>query len=162
MNLKMLKTIAIIGMVISINGLQAQEANITSAGNASGSEGTVSYSVGQVFYTTNSGTNGSVSSGVQQPFEISVIIGVSEMVGINLICSAYPNPTTDFLTLKIENFDNSNLSFQLIDINGNLLENKKIIVSETSIIMSNLVPAIYFLNVIENGKVLKIFKIIKK
>lgn len=49
--------------------LQAQEVILTSGGNASGSGGTVSYSIGQTFYTTYTGANGSASHGVQHPYE---------------------------------------------------------------------------------------------
>lgn len=55
--------------LLSLTGLQSQEAILTSGGNASGSGGTVSYSIGQTFYTTYMGANGSVSHGVQHPFE---------------------------------------------------------------------------------------------
>ena len=63
--------------------------------------------------------------------------------------------------MKIENNDNENIMYQLYDINGKLVENKKIKDNETSINMSNLVPATYFLKVMESNKELKIFKIIK-
>ena len=86
--------------------LQAQETVTTAGGEASGSGGTASYTVGQVFYTTQTGTNGNtVAQGVQQPFEISVVTGIPEAKGINLSVSAYPNPATDYLTVKVENYD---------------------------------------------------------
>ena len=113
-------------------------------------------------YTTNTGTNGSIAQGVQQPFEISVVTGLEEAKGINLIVSAYPNPTTDHLTVKVDNYQDSNLSFQIYDMNGKLLEIKKITGNETSIVMSTLIPATYFLKVIQNNKEVKVFKIIKK
>jgi len=124
----------------------------------------VSYTVGQVVYTTNTGTNGSVAQGVQQPFEISVVTGIEEAKGITLQCSAYPNPTTDFLTLKVDastSLSIQSMEYQLFDINGKLLENKKVEDDETSIVMSNLVPATYFLKIIQNNKEIKTFKIIK-
>ncbi len=144
-----------------IIGLQAQESVNTIGGNASGSEGSVSYSVGQVVYQTHTGTNGSTAQGVQQPFEISAITGVEEAKGINLMVSAYPNPTADYITLKIEGFEISDLSFQLYEINGKHLEIKKIEGEETSIIMNNLAPGTYFLKVIHEHKEIKAFKIIK-
>ena len=146
---------------LGLTGLQAQNAVPATGGNASGSGGTVAYSVGQVVYTTNTATNGSVVQGVQQPFEISVVTGIEEAKGINLAVSAYPNPTTDFLNLKVENYDNTNLSYQLFDISGKLLESKKITGNQTSIVMSNLVPATYFVKVTESNKEVKTFKIIK-
>jgi hypothetical protein len=47
----------------------SQESLSTSGGEANGTGGTVSYSIGQVFYSTYSGSNGTLSEGVQQPFE---------------------------------------------------------------------------------------------
>jgi hypothetical protein len=142
-------------------GLQAQQVVTTSGDNASGSGGTASYTVGQIVYTTNTGTNGSAAQGVQQPFEISVVTGIEEALGISLEIMVYPNPTTDFLTLSVDNFEASNLSYYLYDINGRLLETKKLEGKQTSIAMSNLVPATYFLKVSEGSKELRTFKIIK-
>ena len=118
-------------------------------------------SVGQVVYKTDTGTNGSVAQGVQQPFEISVITGIKQANGINLNCTAYPNPTSDYLVLKVENYDKINLSYQLFDMNGKLLENTKMTDNEIGIEMTNLVPATYFVKVTEGNKEIKTFKIIK-
>ena len=155
---KRLKLSAVLLLGLGLTGLQAQETIPATGGNASGSGGTVSYSVGQVVYTTNTGTNGSVAQGVQQPFEISVVTGI-EQTAINLAISAYPNPTTDFLLLKVESEKLKDLSYQLYDLNGKLLQNKKIEGNETSIVMSNLVPATYFVKVTEGNKEVKTFKI---
>ncbi|MDD2386726.1 MAG: T9SS type A sorting domain-containing protein, partial [Bacteroidales bacterium] len=137
---------------LSLSTVQAQESVNATGSNASGGGGSASYSVGQVVYTTNTGTNGSVAQGVQQPFEISVVTGLEEAKGINLSVSAYPNPTTDYLTLEVKDFELSNLHFQLYDINGKLLQNEKITSDQTSIVMSNLVPATYFVKVIESNR----------
>jgi hypothetical protein len=48
---------------------QSQEAIPVSAGAAAGAGGSISYTVGQVFYTTYTASTGSVSQGVQHPFE---------------------------------------------------------------------------------------------
>ena len=158
---KRLKLSALLFLGLGLTGLQAQTSVNATGGNASGGGGSASYSVGQVVYTTNTGTNGSVAQGVQQPFEISVVTGLEQAKGINLSVSAYPNPTTDYLTLSIGEFDISNLSYQLYDMNGKLLQNAKITGNQTSIVMSNLVPANYFLRVIHGNKEVKTFKIIK-
>ena len=162
MKYKKLKFSALLLLGLGLTGLQAQESVNATGGNASGSGGTVAYSVGQVVYTTNTGANGSVAQGVQQPFEISVVLAIEEAQGINLSVSAYPNPTTDYLTLEVNEFELSNLNFQLYDISGKLLQNEKITGNQTSIVMSNLVPATYFVKVTESNKEVKTFKIIKK
>lgn len=158
---KRLKLSAVLLLGLGLTGLQAQTSVNATGSNASGSGGSVSYSVGQVVYTTNTGTNGTVAQGVQQPYEISVVTGIEEAKGINLSVTAYPNPTTDYLTLSIAEFEISNLSYQLYDMNGKLLQNAKITGNQTSIAMSNLVPATYFVKVLQESKVVKTFKIIK-
>jgi len=161
MNLKKLKLCLVFLIALGLKGLQAQEAIPTSGSNASGSGGTVSYTVGQMVYTINTDVTGSVAQGVQQAYEISVVNGIEDANEINLLFKAYPNPTSDFLTLNIENYDNTDLSYQLYDMSGKLLENKKIIGNETKIILINRVAAIYFLKVVDNQKEIKTFKIIK-
>ena len=139
---------------------QAQQATTATGGDASGSGGTVAYSVGQIVYTTNIGTTGSVAQGVQQPFEISVVLGIDNNA-INLEVTAYPNPTTNYLTLNICKTALSTLNFQLYDIIGKLIESKKIKSSIETIDMENLPTATYFLKVADNNKEVKTFKIIK-
>lgn len=156
-----LKLSAILLLGLGLTGLQAQENVNVTGGNATGSGGSASYSVGQVVYTTNTGTNGSVAQGVQQPFEISEVTGLEDTKGINLSVSAYPNPTIDNLTLEVKHFDLSILSFQLFDMQGKLLQTQKITGNQTSIDMSDLVPATYFVKVSQGMKEVKTFKIIK-
>lgn len=158
---KKLKLSAVLLLGLGLTGLQAQESVNATGGNASGSGGSASYSVGQVVYTTNTGTNGSVAQGVQQPYEISVVTAIEEAKGINLSVSAYPNPTTDYLTLEVKDFELSTLYFQLYDMNGKLLQSEKITGNQTSIVMSNLVPATYFVKVTQGNKEVKTFKITK-
>ena len=144
----------------SLSTVQAQESVNATGGDASGSGGSASYSVGQVVYTTNTGTTGSVAQGVQQPYEIYVVTGIEAAKGINLTVSAYPNPTTDYLTLEVNAFELSTLNFQLYDMQGRLLQSDKITGTQTRISMGGLVPATYFVKVTEGKKEVKTFKII--
>jgi hypothetical protein len=159
---KKAKLSSILMLCIGLSGLHAQNAIPTSGGNASGSGGSVSYSVGQVVYTTNTGTNGSSAQGVQQPYEISIVTGIEETLDISLEIMVYPNPATDYIKLNIKNYDVQNLRYQLYDINARLLQDNKIGGNETDIVISNYMSATYFLKVTDNNKVIKTFKIIKK
>ena len=150
---------ALLFLGLRLTAMNAQKSIPASGGEATGNEGSVSYTVGQVVYTTNTGTNGAMAQGVQQPYEISVVAGIADANGINLILSAYPNPATEYIMLKADKTEN--LTYQLYDINGKLLENKKIESNETNIVMSNFVNAIYFLKISDNNKEVKTFKIIK-
>lgn len=153
-------TASAVFLLLDLGGLYAQEAVPSTGGEGSGTGGTVSYSVGQVVYTTNTGTNGSVAQGVQQNYDISIKTGL-DAKGINLEYTTYPNPITDNITLKVENHENRDLSYLLYNMNGKLLESKKLTGNKTTITMGNLVPAIYFLIIIDYQKVIKTFKIIK-
>lgn len=144
-----------------IISLQAQDAKLSSGGEAVGTGGSVSYSVGQVVYTTQSGTNGSVVQGVQQAFEISVVQGIKERKDISLGCIAYPNPTTDYLNLKIGNTSKS-MSYELSDISGKQISKAELKNDKTIIKMNQLMPAIYFVKVFDDNQIIKTFKIVKK
>ncbi len=153
------KTITSIAfLLLGLGGLHAQETVTTTGGEATGTGGTASYSVGQVVYTTATGTNGSVAQGVQQPYEISTTLGINE-TAINLEMNVYPNPTTNYLTLKVEKTEG--LTFQLYNLQGKVITNKKVNSATTTVAMENLPTATYFLNVVKNKQIVKTFKIIK-
>ena len=146
---------------LGIMALHAQVVIPVSGGNGTGTGGSVSYTVGQVVYTTVVGTNGSVEQGIQQPYKISIITGLEGTEKITLQYSAYPNPTTHSVTLKVEDFKTIELTYQLYDLTGKQLENKKVKANETSIDLSDLTEAIYLLKLIDNNREVKIFKIFK-
>ena len=112
-------------------------------------------------FNTHPGTNGSVAEGVQQPYEISVVTGIEEVLGIDLVSSVFPNPTAGFLTLRVDDYLNMDLSYQLFDIGGRLLKNNKVTESETTIDMVRFSAGTYFLKIIDNNRDVKTFKIIK-
>jgi len=165
MKQKAKKLITVIILIFGLTGLQAQETVPAAGGEATGSGGSASYTIGQVVYSVHTGTNGNYSvQGVQQPFEISVVTGIPEAEGIKLSISVYPNPASNFLTLSIYASTTLNihsLYYELCDTNGKLLKSKNISADKTKITINNLAPATYFLKVTDNKGVIKSFKIIK-
>ena len=138
-----------------------QQSIPASGGNSTGSGGTVSYTVGQLFYTTNLGSGGSSLQGVQQPYELWVTTSIEPANDISLFLSAYPNPTNDKLTLRVKNHESLNLSYKLFDANGKLLESNKVTGPETEISVIDRSSAIYFLKVVDSQNEIKTYKIIK-
>ena len=148
--------------IISVFKSYSQESATVSGGSATGTGGSSSYSVGQITYASQTGSGGLITLGVQQPYEI-VTLGNDDFDEINLVMSAYPNPTTDLLHLVITGNQWNNLSYQLFDINGRTLSNlKKITAPETILPMQELQRGTYFLAVNSINKTIKTFKIIKK
>ena len=136
---------------------KAQEAITASGGDATGSGGSSAYSLGQVVYTSNTGTTGSNNQGVQQPYEI-FIVGIRGALSTSL--SIYPNPAGDNLILVTEDFQ-KDLTWKLFNTQGELLEFRKIKAKETQIYTGSLFPATYILNVTEENKIVQSFKVIK-
>jgi len=157
---KKLTLSALILIGLGLTSLKAQQATTSTGNEALGSGGNVAYSVGQVVYTTNTSVTGSVAQGVQQAYEV-FSVGVKENT-INISWSIFPNPTTDNLTLQIKDLNRKKLSYQLLNIQGKLLETKQIIANQAQIIMNSLPSATYFINVIQGNKQIQSFKIIKK
>ncbi len=144
-----------------LSSTMAQESVNVTGGSAISTGGSVNYSIGQVVYTINNGRSGSVAEGIQQPYEISVVSGFQASNGTKILILAYPNPTTDLLTLDVRDFHLSFFTFRLYDLAGRLLKNEQILERKTSINMSNFEPAIYFVKVFQENKEVKTFKIIK-
>ena len=148
-------------LLLGLGGLYAQETVPATGGDATGTGGSSSYTLGQVVYNNNIGSNGSIEQGVQQPYEISIPLGV-DVTEINIELLAYPNPTNNLLTLNIGNYNNENLTYQLYDMQGKLLAIKQIAKSNTVIDMQDLPMSTYLLSVLDNNLLIKTFRIIKK
>lgn len=135
--------------------------NIHATGGEATGTGTVSYSIGQIFYTISDNDNYSSSLGVQQPYEIYELdIPGFEDIILNLL--VYPNPTIDVLHLKTPHYSKFELSYLLHDLNGKQIFSNKIRQKTTEINLKELPTAVYFLNVLEiNEGLVKSYRIIK-
>lgn len=138
----------------------AQESINASGAELSGNTGTISYSIGQVVYQTMETTDASFSEGVQQPYEIYVIDGV-ERSEISVKLTAYPNPTTDAITLTVGDHSMRGLALQIVDMAGQQILTATVTDKNTRIDLSQYAMATYYLTVLENEKPIKTFKIIK-
>lgn len=141
----------------------SQKDNVASGGEALGSGGTVSYSIGQVTYETNSGSDGNLNQGVQQPFEIFVILSNPEFISDLTKITLLPNPAVNTVVLSVSDMNNFvGAIYNLTDITGKIIEKGNINSKDTSLDVSTLPGAYYFLNVFQNNKAIKSFKLLKK
>lgn len=156
----MRKTIILLCFVLSLatSSLFAQQGTVAAGGQATGAGGSVSCSIGQVAYVSATGTGGNVNQGLQQPYEIVDAIGLDANV-LDLSISLYPNPTTDFITLKVNKVEN--LSYQIFDSEGKIISTKGITENETSISFTEYANAIYLVKIFDNQNKSKTFKIFK-
>jgi len=161
MNLK--KSILGVGifLIVGISSINAQQAVLSSGGNATGSGGSATYSIGQTVYNTSTSGSGSVNQGVHQPYEISEITSISENSGIQLKMIVFPNPTADLISMQVDDLQSGILSYQLMDFSGKIIHQDVISENLTQVDMSNLTASTYIIEVFQNEKLIKSFKIIK-
>lgn len=152
---------ALLLLVCSRKNLYAQQGVLSAGGDAVGSKGSVSFSIGQVAFTTLNNLDGTITEGVQQPYEI-ILNGIYDEPWISLECVIYPNPASAFVMLKIDNHEIKNLSYCLYNMNGLVIQENVINGKMTTIPMNDLVSGTYLLTVLENSTEVTFFKIIKK
>lgn len=149
-------------LLIGVNRLSAQNIHETipvSGGEATGSSGSISFTVGQVVYQTYQGTNYSEAQGVQQPYEISIVdIEDGNMPGS---VSVFPNPTDGLLWLIYNNKNGEEFNYQVTDITGKIIFGSSPANREVTINMNELPAGTYFLNICNMSNETKSFKIIK-
>ena len=157
---KVFSTISLI--LLAVMSLSAQSALVGTGGEAAGSGGSVSYSVGQIAVQSNSEGSTSISEGVQQPYEIQTI-GIDNYPGITLNAVVYPNPTQGTVILSIDSFDSfSDTVFaRLYDGNGKQIREIRIADHQTEIGMESLATGTYYLNLFSGKQMLKSFKVVK-
>jgi hypothetical protein len=143
----------------SASQVNAQKALLATGSNAIGGNGSLSYSVGQIDFTTK---GNQVMEGVQQAYEIITLSTVETAGAEKKDILLYPNPFKDFLFVDFTTNDYRNSEFQLFDSSGKLLKQDKIKESKSEFNFSELPSAMYIIRINQNGKNIKTFKIIKK
>ncbi|MBP0903790.1 T9SS type A sorting domain-containing protein [Mariniflexile gromovii] len=157
----MIKNTLVALLLFATHLINSQESLSTTGGETTGSGGSSSYSVGQMVFSTNSGSNGTVTQGVQQSIEL-LTLSNKEFTGLTLKLATYPNPTTDYIILKLEDSDLKDLTYTMYDIQGKAITNGQATQKTTQIRMQHLEMGTYILKVNHSNKELKTFKIIKK
>lgn len=158
--MKKIFTLVPLFLVVNVFAVNAQQTFSASGGNASGSGGTVSFTVGQTMFSNYGSAAGTLEEGVQHAYEIYPV-GTNEGTDPSLVVSVFPNPTEGYLIISIDNLQNDEMSFQLIDINGGTIKKGTINSDQTRIEVANLPPAIYFIQIFQDNQKSKSFKIIK-
>ncbi len=138
----------------------AQQLEVVNSGGKfhENDQGSLTFSIGEVVIETIAQDALYLTQGFcQANLTVTPIPGS----GLDYELLAYPNPTKDFVILKINNNDLSNFNYLLYDVNGRLIRSNKITSNETLIPFSFLAPATYFLKIIDNQIEVKSFQIIK-
>lgn len=154
-------------LLFSLLGLFAmgQSAIVPLGGDAQGSTGSVSYTVGQVVTQTAANSNGSISvaEGVQQPYEIQTV-GVNNYPMISLNALVYPNPTENMAQLELNGFElpADGLQANLFDSKGKLLQRIPVTGDITEFHIGQYATGTYYLELRHGEQHIKTFKVVRK
>jgi len=158
-----MKTVLALIIYLLIFTLPAEsQFSINSGGsNAEQNEGSLSYSVGQVFYSM-SYTQGFYSNeGVEQPREITRITHFNDKLYREINIQVYPNPASNHIFLEIDHERPWEFSYKLINISGTVILEKRIQSTLTEIPIDRLSPSPYLLNIFHNEILYTNYRVIK-
>jgi hypothetical protein len=141
--------------------VNAQNNTVTTGADASNTNGSISYSIGQIDYVSSGNASTFINQGLQQPYEVVTLSG-NEIIDITIYAQVYPNPTVNNLIISIQNYNYENLTYKLFDIRGREIINGNISNSETIVNMEPFACSTYFLKLSKKNKEIKSFKILKK
>ena len=154
-----MRALTLVLFIMSCALLDAQEVVATAGSTLKNENGSISFTMGESVANTLIKGDKAITQGFQQAN--MTVSTISEQKDLDFSISAFPNPTVNLLTLKLDRKDVSGLHYELFDTNGRLLFQKKIGSNETSISFDQLPKGMYVLKVMEGLNELKTFKIIK-
>ena len=138
----------------------AQEVVSTAGDYFKNNTAQLSWTIGEIAIETLTGTGNILTQGFHQTKLIAVAI--DEIPDLGFEIKAYPNPTRDYLILKISKDNLDGMQYKLYDMQGKLLHHKLVDESETEISFKDLAPSTYLIKVIDMNKEIKTFMIVKQ
>ena len=140
--------------------LFAQNNTVSTGGNGTGSGGSIEYSVWQVDYVTSSTNTEIISQGVQQSFEIYITADLKNNESVTF-CEVYPNPSKDFLIVKLTNSISEENTFLMYDENGKLVKSQVLMEDKSFVEIRDVEKGIYFIEISDKSKNTMNYKIVK-
>lgn len=148
-------------LLLAFGTCNAQQAISTSGGNASGSSGSASYTIGQISTYTYSASGVFITEGVQQQYEIIQMATIDNHLQESKV-SLYPNPVDHFIFIDFNQEKYANSNYELYDLQGRLIQSGKLTQQKTQLNMEKLSSSTYVIKIIRDNETIKTFKIIKK
>jgi len=139
--------------------LSAQQDVVSSGGSATGATGSISFSIGQVVYSNEINTTGSINQGVQQPYEITPIF-VNEPWR-EFAVELYPNPTRNNLLIEMPDFI-PGLNLRVFNLQGLLIEDRPILTKQTTLNAEPWAASTYIVKISDDFGHFSEYKLIKQ
>jgi hypothetical protein len=141
--------------------LSGQQAILPSGGDYTASSGSVSFSVGQVFFSSDTTAEGSLHEGVQHAFEWYPVSVADESLVAGV--QVFPNPTAGWITIELDkNKSREHITCLISDAYGKTVQNTLLDAESVRIDMQHVPPGWYLVQIVQNQKAIQTFKIIKQ
>ena len=151
-----------VGLGFALLGANAQTASPELVSSSGDSFNNTSYqldwSIGECITQTQSAGDYVITQGFHQN---SYVITSVEDLRADINMSVYPNPTSDFISLKVESSKVEDLQYTITDFSGKVLQTENFAGDIEQINFTNYAVGTYFISVTENNQLIKSFKIIK-
>ena len=157
-----MKNIVVLGILLGITILsaRAQEVVSTSGNTYKNNTGSISFTVGECIIETNMIAGAKLTQGFHQTkLTVATIV---ESLESSIEVSAFPNPATEFVRLKVITDHQERLKYSLYDVQGVLIRQADLLDKETDVPFGQLKPSMYFIKIHSSKKEIKVFKIIKE
>lgn len=146
-----------------IGNVKSQSLTLSGGKSESSSGGSVSSSIGLSPATATGNGSYTVSSGSQQPYEISMHLSVVDIKDKNIDIKIYPNPFSENVFIKFsENLNKEKYSYKIVDLNGRLITKGDLKEISNILNLQNLSTGNYMLEINQSGTTINTYKIIKK
>jgi len=135
-----------------------QQSALPAGSDINNSFGSISYSIGQMFFESNSMNTSIFNHGVQQP---NASANLNIFVIEKMVIKVYPNPVSEQIFISLNSKESSNLSYTLINLHGMTILNRPISNDISIIPIDFLPPSSYFLYVFDGLDQIGTYRIIK-
>ncbi len=151
-----------VGLGFALLGANAQTASPELVSSSGDSFNNTSYqldwSIGECITATHSGGDYVITQGLHQG---NYVVTSVEDLRLDISMSVYPNPTTDFISLKVESSKVEDLQYTITDFSGRVLQTEDLAGDIEQLNFTNYAIGTYFISVMGNNQLIKSFKIIK-
>jgi len=152
---------ALIFVSLTMNAQTASPSVVASSGgNAQGEGFSISWTLGEMAIETFQNDNLILTQGFHQTDII--VTSIYEAKSFDLLVNAFPNPVKDQLSVTVQDGAAENIRFGLVDLQGTMLLEGKLVGSETQIDLATFRSGVYFLTLTVKGEKVKTFRIVKK
>jgi len=138
---------------ISPNVLAQFSVNASGGDIVNSGEGSVSFSIGQIAYSSIASEDGEFHEGVQQAIETLQTSGLDDLNAVNEF-KLFPNPASSNAFIKVKNGDYKQFSYQIRNCTGQIIKGFSFNNNpEQKIGLSHYPNGIYLITILENNRI---------